>query len=426
MLWRSLAFQWSCALLAANLAAGCLFAADWSEFRGPNGNGVADVKSAPTKWGPQEHVLWKAELPAPGNGSPIFSQGKVFVTSSENAEGTQRSLICFDAQDGKQLWKQTVAYKEKMPTHETNPYCGTTPAANGERIVVWHASAGLYCYDMAGNEIWHRDFGEFRHIWGYGTSPIIRGDKVILFSGPGKKVFVTALELGDGKTIWEQQEPVEGDGQKNDEGKYLGSWSTPIVHQAGDHQEVILMLPTRVNAYELETGEIQWTCNGLRHDRGDLAYSSPIIVGDICFVTGGFKGPTIGIKLGGQGDVTETNRLYRLEESPQSIGSGVAVNGYVYRPNAGPETIECIDPKTGEVLWKTRAAGGNFWGSIVQVNGLLYATDQGGNTTIFKPNPEKFEEVATNELKAHTNATPAVAEGKLFFRTDKHLICVGE
>ncbi|MCA9155377.1 MAG: PQQ-binding-like beta-propeller repeat protein, partial [Planctomycetales bacterium] len=132
------------------LALGCLCAAgflaplsaaDWPQFRGPTGDGVSTATNVPIEWDANSNVAWKAPLPRPANGSPIVSGGRVFVTSAEDADGKQRSLICFDAADGKQLWKQTVQIDKKMPTHQTNPYCGTTPAADGERVVVWHASA---------------------------------------------------------------------------------------------------------------------------------------------------------------------------------------------------------------------------------------------------------------------------------------------
>lgn len=401
-------------------------AADWPAFRGPNNDGVSPESAVPTKWGPDDNVAWKASLPRPANGSPIVAAGRVFVTSAEDKEGKQRSLYCFDRKDGKQLWVRTVDFGKALPTHETNPYCGTTPVSDGKRVVVWHASAGLHCYDLEGKEIWSRDLGEFQHMWGYGTSPILYHDHVILHAGPGKEVFVTALDLASGSTLWQTGEPLDGDGDHNSDGKYMGSWCTPIVTRVNGKDQVIVSLPTRVNAYDPDNGEIIWSCLGLRHDGGDLAYSSPVIAGDICFVTGGFAGAAMGIRLGGTGYITDKNRLWRTEKSPQSIGSGVVVDGYVYRPNAGPGTIECLEPATGRIVWRDRASGNNHWASLVMAGSLLYATDQSGACVIFKPNPAKYDEVARNELGEGTNATPAVSDGQLFFRTAQHLICVGK
>lgn len=402
----------------------CVWAADWTMFRGPDLNGISQESSVPTEWSADKDILWKAPLPQKGNGSPIVSQGKVFVTSAEDADGTKRSLYCFDEKTGEQLWVKTVDFGKKLPTHNTNPYGGTTPAADGERVAVWHASAGLYCYDYQGQELWKKDLGEFKHMWGYGTSPIIYKGKVILHTGPGVKAFVAAFDGKTGELVWQTDEPQEGDGEHNDEKKYMGSWSTPVLVTVDGEDQIIVPQPTRVVAYNPNDGKIVWFCEGIRHPKGDLAYSSAVIAGEICFVTGGYHGPALAVRLGGSGDVTATHRLWRNESQPQSIGSGVAVEDKVYRPNAEPGTIECIDVLSGKTLWQDRA-GGSQWASLVMAGGLLYATNQNAQTTVFKPNPESFESVATNRLGDGCNATPAIANGHIFIRTDSHLWCIG-
>jgi outer membrane protein assembly factor BamB len=400
-------------------------AADWPAFRGPAGNGLSPETDVPTRWSAEENIAWKAKLPRPGNGSPIVVGNRVFVTSAEDAEGKKRSLYCFDAASGKERWVRTVTVDQAFPTHETNPYAGTTPACDGKRVVVWHASGGLFCYDLEGNEQWSRNLGEFRHMWGYGTSPVIYKDRVLLHTGPGKRVFVTAIGLADGQTRWETVEPLEGEIDRNPAGKYMGSWATPLVITVEGKDQVLVTMPTRLCAYDPDSGSLLWWCGGVPHEGGDLAYSSPVIAGDLCVVTGGFSGPSFAVRLGGSGDVTETHRLWRTEKSPQSIGSAVVIDGFVYRPNAGPGTIQCLRPLSGEILWTDRAVGNNHWGSIVSAGGLLYATDQSGTTVVFKPNPTKYDEVARNPLGEHTNTTPAIARGRIFIRTDASLVCVG-
>ncbi|MFM2095636.1 MAG: outer membrane protein assembly factor BamB [Planctomycetota bacterium] len=414
------------ALIVPMISSTTLVASDWPAFRGPRGDGYAVNDEAPTKWSDQENIAWKVALPRPANGSPIVSRGHVFVTSAQDEKGHQRSLYAFDRKTGKELWVRTVNIDKDLPTHETNPFCGTTPVSNGERVVVWHASAGLYCYDFAGKELWKRDLGEYQHMWGYGTSPVLDGDRVILHTGPGKKVSLICLSLTDGKTRWQHDEPIEGDGNYNTTMKYMGSWATPLITKVGETVQVICPFPTRVVSFQPADGKTLWICDGIRGPKGDLSYSSPIIVNDLCFVTGGFNGPSMSIRLGGSGNITESHRVWRLEQNPQSIGSGVAHDGHVYRPNAGPGTIECIDPKTGNVLWTERAGGGTYWSSIVSANGLAYAVNQNGGTVVFRPNAKAFESVAMNELKEATNATPAISDGQIFFRTAGHLICVGK
>lgn len=399
-------------------------AGDWPAFRGPHNDGVASDEKAPVTWSMEEGVSWKVELPRPGNGSPVVAQGRVFVTSAENDEGTKRSLYCFDRKDGRQLWVATVEHRREMPTHQTNPYCGTTPLIADNKVVVWHGSAGLHCYDLDGHPVWRRDLGEFQHMWGYGTSPIHCQGQVVLNTGPGKQVFVAAFDLQTGETLWKIEEPVEGDGDRNDDGQYQGSWSSPIVTRVEGHEQILVALPTRLVAYDPDDGEVLWYCQGVRHDRGDLAYSSPVIVNDLCFYTGGFRGPMFATKLGGRGDVTASNRLWRKERQPQNVGTAIAVGNYVIRPNAGPGTLECVDPRDGSVVWTARAGGGNYWSSIVKGGDLLYATNQQGTTLVFKANAEKYEEVARNPLGDPSNATPAISDGNIFIRTSKYLWCI--
>ena len=412
-------------VLLAIVCVGYATGEDWPGFRGPAGNGIATDEAPPLTWNATTNIKWKAALPRPANGSPIVSNGRVFVTSAQDDDGHKRSLYCFDRTDGKQLWVHTVDFPKTMPTHKTNPYCGTTPAANGSVVVVWHASAGLVCLDFEGQEVWSRSLGELEHTWGYGTSPVIYQDRVILHSGPGKRVFVGAYELKTGKTIWEVDEPQQGkDGSVREDGKYKGSWCTPIIASIDGKDQVICTMPTRVVAFDPSDGGVIWTCEGIRGPKGDLSYSQPLIGDGILVAIGGFNGPGLGVRLGGQGNVTESNRLWRNETNPQSIGSGVFLDGYIYRPNAGPGTFECLDPKTGSIVWTERLD--SCWGSIVHAAGRCYVTDQNGKTHVFKPNPEKYKGLAANELGEPSNSTPAFSDGQIFIRTSGHLYCIGE
>lgn len=401
-------------------------AADWPAFRGPQGNGISEETTAPLQW--SKNVKWSAALPQAGNGSPIVSGGFVFVSCAEDVKGHQRSLYCFDRKTGEKAWVQTVTYDKDDPTHETNMYGGSTPAADGKRVVVWHSSAGLYCYDFQGHELWQKDLGEFKHIWGYGSSPVIHDDRVILHTGPGKQIFVAAYSLADGKELWKTDELFKGDGSyRAKEGiydkAYMGSWATPLLARIDGKLQAICTMPTRVVGYDVADGKILWWCEGLRASQGDLAYSSPVLAGNVCVVTGGFGGPSLAVKLGGAGDIT-SQRLWRKDANPQSIGTGVVVDGYLYRPNAGPGTLECIDPQTGDVKWTERAS--TYWGSIVYVAGRCYVTGQDGVTLVFKPSPQKFELLAKNSLGEGSNSTPAISDGEFFLRTMKTLHCIGQ
>lgn len=405
-------------------------AAEWRGFRGTDGSGVSKETHIPLTWGPDKNIKWKTPLPGPGNSSPIVSGDRVFLTCATEG-GKNRGLYCYDRSTGKELWARNVRFEGDDPTHEKNPYCGSSPATDGRRVVVWHGSAGLVCYDFAGDELWKRDLGEFRHIWGYGSSPVFytsgQGDDSILLNcGPGKRTFVTAIDAANGKTIWQKDEPggdagIEKD-PKTDRALWLGSWSTPLLTKVDGRDQAIVSLPHHVRGYDPKTGDILWSCDGL----GDLAYTSVLAGDGIGVAMGGFMGPAIGWKLGGTGDITATNRLWLVDKgNPQRIGSGVIVGDHVYIANESG-VVHCIELSTGKKAWEGRLGGEKIWSSTIAADGRLYVSDQKGTTYVFVPNPEKLEILAKNELGDSTNSTLAISDGQVFLRTFGNLYCVEE
>jgi len=404
-------------------------AGDWPAFRGPDGNGISVEKNVPTEWGPKKNIKWRFKLPGMGNSSPIVSNGRVFLTCATE-QGSKRSLFCFDRKSGEALWVKSVEFNGNEATHKTNPYAGSSPVANGKRVVVWHGNAGLFCYDFAGKELWQQNPGSVQHTWGYGSSPIIHGQKIIMNVGPGAETALVALDLNSGDILWKTDEPG-GANDRDDRGDglnpgYIGSWSTPVVTKVEGEDQIVCIMPTRVVGYEPEDGQIIWSCDGMPSPRGNLVYTSPIISSDLCVALGGFKGPALAFKMGGVGDITKSNRLWReAEKQPQRIGSGVILGDHLFTANAGPGTAQCIEVKTGKIVWENRL-GGDCWGSLISVNGLLYVTDQNGTTTVFKPSTEKFDLVADNRLNEPSNATPAFSDGEIFIRTDQAIYCISE
>lgn len=400
------------------------FSADWPAFRGPGSRGVSDEHNLPTHWSGEQNVKWSVPLPAPGNGSPIVSGGRIYLASASR-DGRERSLHCFDRADGKSLWVRSVEYDGAEATHETNPHGAVTPATDGERIVVWHGSAGIFCYDMAGELLWSRDLGRFHHVWGYASSPIIHGGKVFQLCGPGERQFLVALSLATGETVWEHNEPG---GSASEKGKYIGSWASPLLAQVDGREQILCGWPTRVVAFDPQSGAVLWFVNGIEGDRGNLMYTSPLVDERHGVALGGFGGPAIGFKLGGSGDTTEQNRLWRKAEArnPQRIGSGILLGDVFYIANADNEgSIECCDVATGNTRWAVqRTNSGPHWASLLLADGKLYATGQKGITRVFAANPDKYEEIAVNDVGEQTHATPAFSDGEIFIRTWERLLCI--
>jgi len=200
-------------VLAVSLA-GCLAgggaerlqAGNWPEWRGPELNGVAREKNLPLQWSDKENVRWRVSLPGPGNSSPIVWGDRVFVTQAVQKEN-RRCVMCYDRASGKLLWQSGVSYTEEEPTQENNPYCSGTPATDGERVYTCFGSAGVYAYDYAGKELWHRDLGKLSHMFGNAISPVLHGDLCFVNFGPDQKTRLVALKKESGEIAWEAEAP---------------------------------------------------------------------------------------------------------------------------------------------------------------------------------------------------------------------------
>jgi outer membrane protein assembly factor BamB len=423
-------------LAAVAVLPTCAFGDNWPAWRGPTGQGLCAEKGLPLTWDTKENVRWKIKLPDQGSSTPIIWGDRVFMTQASEksfwppkggkggqggpAVARKRSLWCLDRADGKIHWQKDVIYEEKESTHPTNPYCSASPVTDGERVVVSHGSAGMYCYDFSGKELWKVDVGKLEHDWGNASSPILHGDLAILWCGPGERVFLLAVNKYTGVKVWEHQEP--GTEAKD----YIGSWSTPIIAKVNGQDQLILGVPKTFKGLDPKGGKVLWSCEGL----GNLVYTSPLFTRlpqgeNIALQMSGFGGPALAVKLGGTGDITKARLWHQAKQNPQRIGTGVIVGEHLFML-AENGTPHCFELKTGKELWQVKERpGGNVWGSMVYADGKLYISDRGGSTMVFAANPNKYEVLATNRLGEHVDASIAVSNGDLFIRSFKHLWCIG-
>jgi outer membrane protein assembly factor BamB len=414
----------NCRLLSATLlvaallhAPGVLWAADWLQWRGPLGTGQSNEKNVPLTWSKTENVKWKAPLDGPGNSSPIVVGQKVFITHAP-ARSDLRGIQCYDRNTGELLWKHHISYAEPELTHSTNPFCSPSPVSDGQRVVAWYGSPGIYCYDLDGKILWQKKLGKLEHIWGFGGSPVIYDNLVILNFGPGLNAFVAAFDKQTGREVWRKEFPGQKS-QKVDE--YRGSWSTPVVFQDGSRTVLLLSLPGALWAVDPKTGEEVWSCRGL----GALVYTSPLIDGDVVIAMSGYGGPALAVRGGGKGDVTETHRLWHHEtpKPPQRVGSGVVAKNHVFILNE-PGAAWCLDSRTGEKKWEQRVGRNRSWCSMVHVDGRLYISNKAGATIVLEPSTESCQVLAENELGEQIEASPAFSNSQIFIRTHQNLYCV--
>ncbi len=397
------------ALIVATVSA-LAFAADWPAWRGPTGQGYCSEKDLPLKWSKTENVKWKVPLQEPGNSTPVIWGDKIFMTEG-NKGGTLRSLLCLAKADGKLLWRKDVEYPDKERNWNDRWYCNASPAVDGERVVVSFASAGMYCYDFAGKELWKRtDLGKWEHQYGNGSSPVLYRDPAILWCGPNEKEgrnFLLAVNKRTGATVWEHDEKG-------------GSWGTPLITQVNGQDQLILGVPFKLKGFDPSTGKELWFCDGLTL----LVYTSALYGNGIAVSMSGYGGAALAVKLGGSGDITK-DRLWHHPRNIQRVGSGIIIGEHVYilEETGVPH---CYELTTGKEVWQVeKRPPGATWSSMVHSDGRLYVMTKQGDTHVFAANP-KYELLATNRLGEPTNASIAVSNGELYIRTDKHLWCISE
>jgi outer membrane protein assembly factor BamB len=400
---------------------------NWPAWRGPAGTGVCSEQDLPLRWSTNENIRWKVPLPDRGNSTPIVWGRRVFVTQAVPAKH-QRLLLCFDRTEGKLLWQQGPTVAEDESTHETNPQCSASPVTDGERVVAWFGSGGLYCFDLEGRELWHRELGRQTHIWGNGSSPVLDNERCFLNFGPGEPSFLVALDKKTGRELWRVAETNADSGEKKpgqEKAVWAGSWSTPVLIRREGHEEMLLSWPKRLISFAPANGQELWRCTGLN----PLVYTSALYddATGIAVAMGGFGGMSIAVKAGGTGDVTQERCLWHHPKTKQRIGSGVLYQDHIYILN-DPGVAECFELRTGKLVWEERLKGpgprSDNWSSFVLAGDRLYGINQGGDAFVVRASP-KFEVLATNSIGEPTISSIAASDGELFIRTHRQLWCVG-
>ena len=429
---------------------GVLRADNWPAWRGPAGTGIAADHDLPLTWSDKQNVRWRTALPDRGNSTPVVWGDRVFLTQATEKD-QRRTVMCFARAGGKLLWQSGVTFKERDPTNGQNPYCAASPVTDGQRVIACFGSAGLYCYDLDGKELWHQDLGKVDSWHGSGSSPVIVGDLCILNFGPGTNAALLACNKQTGEVVWKVKAPKVGwafampgfgppDGGKNGgfdgaamagdmagRGGFNGSWSTPLLIHCNDRDELIAVLPGQITGYDPTTGKDFWTCKGLPEQVfASPAYGDGTIVAAGHTMNGGSQ--VIAVKPGGSGDVSETRRLWQVRLPKDCVGSPVIFEGHVYLVTAFGSVV-CLDLATGNKVAEKRLSGtasrGGSWSSIVLAGEKLFIPNHSGEVFVLKASPQ-LDVLHVNSIGEETTcASIAVADGQIFLRTYSALWCFG-
>lgn len=385
----------------------------WPRWRGPSGQGLAPDGAYVDRWSDTENVLWKTPVPGRGNSSPIVWGNQIFVTTAYDA-GKRRSIVCFDRTNGKKLWETFAPEARPEKAQGKNGYASGTPATDGERVYAYFGNSGLFCVDMNGKEAWHASFGISDPYHGMACSPLLHKDRVIIFQEGGNPTgFVIALDKKSGKEIWKTPR------------KETVSWGSPIAVSVDGKDQIIVSSSMKVYAYNADDGKLAWTCAGNNFE----VIPTPVVGHDLIFCCSGRVGPTLAIRpIGASGDITKSHLEWRVQQGSPFVPSPLVYGDYLYMVNDIRSVISCFEAKTGKLLWKERCGREvkeGFSASPIGVNGKVFFTNDDGETFVVENGPE-FKLVQTNALKARTLASPALVEGRWYWRTESHLLCIGK
>lgn len=412
--------------LSTMMFVATLSAANWPQFRGPGSQGITAETGLPVKWDATTNVRWKTALPGPGHSSPVIWGDRIFLTAYR-ATGGLRSyfsnqgdllVLALDARSGRILWERNVGAAAIEATHSTNAPASPTPVTDGELVYAYFGSRGLVAFDFDGRQAWIKPLGPYPNEWGSASSPILYNNLLLLNVDTDADDYLLAVDKTNGKTVW-----------RTSRSDVTRAWPTPFIWTAAAqgggsaHDQIVVSGSHRVKAYDPANGHEIWTVDGLTM----WVSPTPVTAHGLLYVTSNGPGGNVflAIRPGGRGNVTSTHVAWQYDRSAPYISSPVVVGDHLYAVKNGG-VVSCLNAKTGAVVYQERVrARGDYYASLVAGDGKIYATSEDGETSVVAAKPA-FELLATNSISERTMASPAVAGGVLYLRSDQHLFAISE
>jgi outer membrane protein assembly factor BamB len=432
-------------------------AGDWPQFRGPEATGLSAETNLPTEWSADKNVLWKAKVPGYAWSSPIVVGDKIILTTAISDKqpkpragfgpggpggpggfgpgGRDRKppdmvyrweVYCLDRSNGKVLWHQlAVEKKPSIPTHSSNTYASETPVTDGERIYAYFGMMGLYCFDLAGKEVWHKEMDPYKMMasWGTGSSPVLDGERVFVQCDNEEKSFLIAFDKKTGKELWKADRPDRS------------SWSTPFLWKTKQRTELVACGNRKVRSYDPATGKVLWELStGGGRENGNFS-STPVASDEMLYFGSGSgmgAGPLVAVKAGASGDITlkegETSNkgvAWTVQRAGPNTASPLLYNGHLYILGGRGGSLSCYNAKTGEAIYKSerlpQARG--FTSSPWAYDGKVFCLDDSGQTFVVKAG-DKFEVLGKNKIDEMFWSSPAISGGALYLRGLDTLYCI--
>jgi outer membrane protein assembly factor BamB len=396
------------------LCAPALSAQEWTRFRGPNSSGLGSA-NLPVRW-TEKDFAWKVPLPGRGHSAPVLWGRRIFVTSGDDKTGL-RHLVCLDAREGKQLWQKDFP-GPVSGKHQDNSFASATPAVDERRVYVSWANAREYlviALDHDGKQKWRVDLGPFRSGHGFGASPIVHEDLLIVPNDQDGDSSAIALDCATGKPRWKLPR------------KSKSSFATPCIYKPqGKPAEVIFCSYEHgLTAVDPASGKINWESDIFAKGHMETTIASPIVAGDFILGTCGWLGvnyETVAVRPY-SGAAKKTDTVYRMEKVAPLVPTPLVKDDLLFLWN-DRGVVTCASVKTGAIFWKERVPG-SYYGSPVCAAGKLYCMSREGDVVVLAA-ARKFQHLARNPLGEGSHSTPAIAGGTMYLRTFSHLIALGK
>ena len=369
---------------------------DWPWWRGPGRNGIAATdQQPPMVWSETQHVAWKVPIPGRGYGSPIIFGERIFLQTADEATDSQ-SVLCFERETGKLLWNEQLFASGGMRKNKKSTAASNTPACDGERIFVNFLNAGAVyttALDLTGKKLWQQKISSYVIHQGYGSSPALYRSLVIVSADNKGGGAIIALDRQTGEIVWRRERPA------------TPNYPSPILVNVQGRDQVILTGCDLVVSYAPLTGEILWETAGATTE----CVTSTVTDGSRIFTSGGYpKNHMSAVMADGSAKLVWENqeRLY--------VPSFLYRAGYLYAVlDAG--IAGCWKADDGKEMWKARL-GGTFSSSPVLVGENIFATNEAGETFVWKADPQRFVELAKNVLGEEVFATPVFVGSRIYYR----------
>jgi outer membrane protein assembly factor BamB len=418
---------------------------NWPKFRGPDGQGRAPSGRIPATWSESENILWKLPIPGRGWSSPVISDGVCWLTAAvvQDASPAQKAVVLreklasnplakemeiidsvslravsIDLQSGRVLKDiDLLRQQDPEPIHSLNSYASPTPVLNADKLYCHFGNMGTVCLDTKTADVVWTTRLPLEHSVGPGSSPVVYENHLIIPCDGTDSQSVVALDTANGNPVWRTKRPS----MTGDMGDMHKAFSTPLVFNDGQRDQVVVPGAQWVVSYDPRDGQPLWQ---VRHGEGFSNAPCPVYANGIVYICTGYMTPElVAIRVDGQGDVTKSHVVWRINKQVPAMSSPVIVENRIYMVS-DQGVVTCADAQTGDVLFRDRAAG-NYSASPLAVDGKLLFSSRQGDVTVIGAG-STWELYAKNHLDGQLMASPAVWRDSLIIRSDSHLYRIGQ